>query len=48
MGQNTSTQNLMKFKVNGTLQDLMNLLQHISSVYNKDIVTYLSIHSTNI
>ena len=37
----------MEFKVNETLEDQMNLLQHISSTYNKDIFTYLSIHSTN-
>lgn len=48
MGQNIPTQNLMKFKVNETLESLKNLLQHITSPYNKDIFTYLSIPSTNV
>lgn len=47
MGQNTSTHNAMEFKVNETLEAQMNLPQHISSTYSKDIFTYFSIHSTN-
>lgn len=32
----------MEFKVDETLEDQMNLLQHISITYSKDIFTYLS------